>query len=144
MSVELLNGFICLWRTAPEVIALIVYIVISILVPVLLYVGGRILGPSKPTPEKTMTFECGQVPVGKAHLRITAHYYPYALIYAIYTALAIILLFSAPGIAKLEAETKGYVFGFVGLPFVALVVTALTLFSATIALSSYMRGFRRG
>lgn len=144
MSAEPLSGLIHLWRTAPEVIALTVYVVVSILVPVLLYVGGKLLGPSKPTPEKTMTFECGQVPIGKAHLRITVHYYPYALIYGIYTALAILLLFSAPGIAKLEAGTKSYLFGLVGLPFIVIVVTTLTLFSATIALASYMKRLRGG
>lgn len=144
MSAGFLSGLLTLWRTAPEVIALTVYVAISILTPVLLYISGKILGPSKPNPDKTMNFECGQVPIGKAHLRVTAHYYPYALIYGTYTALAILLLFSAPGMAKLEVETKGYLLGIVGLPFTVLLIIALTLFSATMALSSYMRRLKGG
>ncbi|NWG09467.1 MAG: NADH-quinone oxidoreductase subunit A [Nitrososphaerales archaeon] len=113
-------------------IALTLYFVLSVLVPISLYSAGLLFGERKPSKEKNMSFECGQVPVGKAHLRVTVHYYPYALIYGTFTAFAILMLISAPGLANLELETMK--FGFIGLPFIMTLVLAMVLIAASLAL----------
>ncbi|MGQ9468327.1 MAG: NADH-quinone oxidoreductase subunit A [Nitrososphaerales archaeon] len=115
-----------------DLLALTLYFLLSALTPIGLYGMGLIFGERKPSKEKNMPFECGQVPVGKAHMRVTIHYYPYALIYGVFTAFAILMLISAPGLAVLELETIQ--FGLIGLPFIATIVLAMVLMVAASAL----------
>jgi len=109
--------------------ALTFYIILSALVPIGLYSTGLLLGEKKPSAEKNLPFECGQIPVGKAHTRITVHYYPYLLIYGVFTAFAILMLISAPGLADLELNTKQ--FGMLGLPFIVIAVLSVVTLVAS-------------
>jgi len=115
-----------------DLLALTLYFLLSILTPLSLYGIGLTLGERKPSKEKNMSFECGQVPVGKAHLRVTIHYYPYALIYGVFTAFAILMLISAPGLVTLELETIQ--FGLIGLPLIAILVLSIVSMVAAISL----------
>jgi hypothetical protein len=65
-------------------------------------------------------------------MRVTIHYYPYALIYGVFTAFAILMLISAPGLADLELGTIQ--FGLVGLPLIAIAVLAMVSMFAAISL----------
>ncbi|MCP8310363.1 MAG: NADH-quinone oxidoreductase subunit A [Candidatus Methylarchaceae archaeon HK01B] len=115
-----------------DLLALAIYSVLSALTPIGLYSAGLLLGEKKPSAEKNMSFECGQVPVGRAHMRVTVQYYPYALIYGVFTAFAIFMLISAPGLAELELKTK--LFGQLGLPFIAISVLTVVAIVASYAL----------
>ncbi|MCP8307606.1 MAG: NADH-quinone oxidoreductase subunit A [archaeon] len=115
-----------------DLLALTLYFLLSVLTPIALYGMGLTFGERKPSKEKNMSFECGQVPVGKAHMRVTIHYYPYALIYGVFAAFAILMLISAPGLAVLELETIQ--FGLIGLPLIATIVLAMVLMVAATAL----------
>jgi len=115
-----------------DLLALTLYILLSTLAPMALYGISSIFGERKPSKEKNMSYECGQVPVGEAHMRFTVHYYPYALIYGIFTAFATLMLITAPGLADLELKTIQ--FGLIGLPFIATIVLAIVLMDAAMAL----------
>lgn len=115
-----------------DLLALTLYFLLSALTPIGLYGMGLTFGERKPSKEKNMSFECGQVPFGKAHMRVTIHYYPYALIYGVFTAFAILTLISAPGLADLELKTIQ--FGLIGLPFMVITVLAMVLMVAATAL----------
>jgi len=115
-----------------DLLALTLYFLLSALTPIALYGMGLTFGERKPSKEKGMSYECGQVPVGKAHMRVTIHYYPYALIYGVFTSFAILMLISAPGLADLELETIQ--FGLIGLPLIAIVVLAMVSMVAAISL----------
>ncbi|MCP8313007.1 MAG: NADH-quinone oxidoreductase subunit A [archaeon] len=115
-----------------DLLALTLYFLLSALTPIALYGMGLTFGERKPSKEKNMSFECGQVPVGKAHMRVTIHYYPYALIYGVFTAFAILMLISAPGLADLELKTIQL--SLVGLPFIATIVLAIVSMVAATAL----------
>ncbi len=107
-----------------DLLALTLYFLLSAITPIALYGMGLTFGERKPSKEKSMSFECGQIPVGKAHMRVTLQYYPYALIYGVFTAFAILMLVSAPGLAELELQTIQ--FGLIGLPLIAIAVLAVT------------------
>jgi NADH-quinone oxidoreductase subunit A len=100
-----------------------------IIFPVALVVAAKILGPYNPNPVKNSTFECGQIPIGKSHVRFTIQYLPYAMIYAIFGALAIFLLLAAPAIARLNVELLSVALSL-------LIVLTLALFGAAISLRS--------
>lgn len=117
-----------------DLLAFTIYFLISTLTPISLYGLGLTFGERKPNKEKNMSFECGQVPIGKAHVRLTVQYYPYALIYGIFTAFTTLVLITAPRLADLEVTTRQ--FGLIGLPLMAIVALAMVLMAAAIALRS--------
>jgi len=114
---------------APDAVALTVYATIVMLSAVGLVVTGKIFGSSNPNPVKNSPFECGQPSVGKPHLRFNIKYYHYAMIYAVFGALAVFLLLTAPALIRLPGEVLTFVS-------VALGVAVLSLISAVISLRS--------
>ena len=55
------------------------------------FVGGRLLRPVVPTPEKLLTYECGVDPVGEGWAHTQVRYYVYAFLYVIFAVDAIFL-----------------------------------------------------
>ena len=45
---------------------------------------SKVLGPSKPTPEKSAPYECGMPPVGNAHERMSVKFYLVAMIFLLF------------------------------------------------------------
>jgi NADH-quinone oxidoreductase subunit A len=105
-----------------DLLALTLYFLLSALTSISLYGMGLTLGERKPSKEKNMPFECGQVPIGKAHMRVTVHYYPYVLIYGVFAAFAVLMLVSAPGLANLMKTTG---LGLIGLPTILLAIVLI-------------------
>lgn len=79
-------------------VALALYVLLSFVFCISSLLFAKVVAPSRPNPRKALTYECGQVPTGPTKGRFTIQYYPYAAIYAVYGALAIVLLLSAPSI----------------------------------------------
>src|SRR3954465_2387913 len=65
---------------------------ISILIMIALGAGfalvsvvlSRLLGPRKPSPEKSAPYECGMPPVGGAHERMSVKFYLVAMIFLLF------------------------------------------------------------
>ncbi|MEM3737264.1 MAG: NADH-quinone oxidoreductase subunit A [Candidatus Bathyarchaeia archaeon] len=114
----------------PDVLGLGVYVLIMVIFPLSLVLAGKVLGPSNPNPKKNMTFECGHPPEGSAHTRFTIQYYPYAMIYAIFGAMAVFLLLTAPAltaIARMGGDAAGVILAFVAILALALVSAVISL-----------------
>ncbi len=107
------------------------YVALMILFPIILWIIAKILSPQNPNPVKNAPFECAQVSVGKAHERFMISYYPYAMIYAIFGAFAVLLVVMAPHIIQYKA----------GLDFsiIMLAVITIALMSAAVSLRSLGR-----
>lgn len=116
----------------PDVLGLGVFILVMLIFSLSLIILGRIFGPSNPSPAKNTTFECGQIPEGSPHMRFTIQYYPYAMIYAIFGAIAVFLLLTAPALIALVKMGGGA--ATVILAFIAIIT--LTLISAVLSLRS--------
>jgi len=108
-------------------LSLAAYVAASILFPAAMIFAAKILGPSNPNPVKNSTFECGQVPIGEAHVQFTVQYLPYAMIYAIFGALAVFLLIVAPSIVLFDTEM-------LKLAIVIVVVSSLACIGAAVSL----------
>jgi NADH-quinone oxidoreductase subunit A len=78
--------------------------------------ANRLLAPSRPTPEKLLTYECGVDPVGEGWAHTHVRYYVYAFLYVIFAVDAVYLfpwatVFAAPGFG---ATTLVEMFVFLG------------------------------
>lgn len=76
--------------------------VIGVLFVTVAFVGGRLLRPVVPTPEKLLTYECGVDPVGEGWAHTQVRYYVYAFLYVIFAVDSIFLfpwatVFAEPG-----------------------------------------------
>lgn len=56
----------------------------SLLIPAVAIILAGILGPKKPNPVKSSTYECGIETVGDTWIQFKAQYYVYALIFLIF------------------------------------------------------------
>lgn len=61
-----------------------IFLVIAILLPIVALSLGSLLRPHKPTVEKQVTYESGNVPVGEAQVRYNIRYYLFALMFVIF------------------------------------------------------------
>ncbi len=51
---------------------------------ILFYLGATYLGPSKPTPEKMLPFECGSESSGGRHLKLSVKFYLTAILFVVF------------------------------------------------------------
>lgn len=61
-----------------------IFLVIAILLPMVALALGSLLRPHKPTVEKQVTYESGNLPVGEAQVRYNIRYYLFALMFVIF------------------------------------------------------------
>ena len=52
---------------------------------------SRLIRPSKPTPTKLSTYECGEDPIGGPWLRIHVRYYLFALVFIVFAVETVFL-----------------------------------------------------
>jgi len=61
-----------------------IFIVLSLFVPALAIILAGLLGPKKPNPLKSSTYECGIETVGPTWVQFKAQYYIYGLIFLVF------------------------------------------------------------
>ncbi|MEW6026872.1 MAG: NADH-quinone oxidoreductase subunit A [Planctomycetota bacterium] len=71
--------------------AILVFILLAILCVFFTLVFSWIVRPSKPTPEKASTYECGELPAGDAWIKFNIHFYVIALIFIIFEVEILVL-----------------------------------------------------
>ena len=67
-----------------EYLSILLYTVLAAGITLIVLLGNRILGPSKPTAEKQMPYESGIRPVGTARERFHIRYHVIAMIFLIF------------------------------------------------------------
>ena len=75
--------------------ALIYYIILSAILPVILLVVNMLLSPRKSSRRKGLPFESGQVPFEWRSTSFPMEYFPYAIIYVAYAVLAILVFLTS-------------------------------------------------
>jgi NADH-quinone oxidoreductase subunit A len=81
---------------------------------------NRLLRPNRPTPEKSLTYECGVDPVGEGWAQSQIRYYVFTYLYVVFAVDAVFLfpwatIFAAPGFGMTTLVEM-----FVFLAFIAL------------------------
>jgi len=92
---------------------------IAVLFPVIVYFMTRLVRPQKPTPQKDITYECGELPEGEAQVQFNFQYYMFALIYVVFDVAAIFLLLMALIFPGLSDAARAAVILFVAVLFVS-------------------------
>ena len=54
--------------------------------------AGRLLRPKNPHPEKAEAYECGEMPIGSAHVQFDLRFYVVALVYLVF-AVEVVLFY---------------------------------------------------
>ncbi len=83
-------------------------------------VGNRMLRPTRPTPQKLLTYECGVDPVGSGWAQMHVRYYVFAYLYVVFAVDAVFLFPWATVYAPLGWVTVGEMGVFVGILAVGL------------------------
>jgi len=65
-------------------LSIVLMIVLGLVFAVPSVVLSRLLGPRKPSPEKSAPYECGMPPVGDAHERMSVKFYLVAMIFLLF------------------------------------------------------------
>lgn len=78
------------------------------------------LRPSRPTPEKLLTYECGVDPVGEGWAQSQVRYYVFTYLYVIFAVDAVFLfpwatVFAAPGFGTTTLAEMFVFLGFIAL-----------------------------
>ena len=80
-----------------------------------------VFAPRKPNPVKSETFECGQIPVGEARIRVVMRYYPSLLMFAIFDVMSFFLFAWGVSYRQYEGAASIPVLIFIGVLTIALV-----------------------
>jgi NADH-quinone oxidoreductase subunit A len=65
-------------------LSIILMVVLGLVFAVPSVLLSKVLGPSKPSPEKLAPYECGMPPVGDAHERMSVKFYLVAMIFLLF------------------------------------------------------------
>jgi NADH-quinone oxidoreductase subunit A len=81
---------------------------------------NRLLRPSRPTPEKLLSYECGVDPVGGDWAQSQVRYYVYTYLYVVFAVDAVFLfpwatVFAAPGFGMTTLAEMFVFLGFIAL-----------------------------
>lgn len=96
----------------------------ALLIGVAIFAGGllvnRALRPSRPTPEKSITYECGVDPVGEGWAQSQIRYYVFTYLYVVFAVDAVFLfpwatVFAAPGYGVATLVEMFVFLGFIAL-----------------------------
>jgi NADH-quinone oxidoreductase subunit A len=83
-------------------------------------IGNRLLSPSRPSPAKLLTYECGVDPVGEGWAQVHVRYYVFAYLYVVFAVDAVFLFPWATVFESFGWVTVGEMGIFVGIVAVGL------------------------
>jgi NADH:ubiquinone oxidoreductase subunit 3 (subunit A) len=63
---------------------IVLLLIVSIAMPAVPIIAGRLLGPRKPNAEKNSTYECGVETVGETWVQFKVQYYIFALVFLVF------------------------------------------------------------
>ena len=88
-----------------EYVPIGIFALIALSFPILTFFAGRFFRPNNENALKNSTYECGEVPVGEAHIQFHFQYYRYAIIFLVFDIAFMFLSFA--GILVTEATAQG-------------------------------------
>ena len=99
---------------------LVTFVLVGIICAVM-FLGGQLLGPKNPTPEKMMPFECGNDTEGSGNTRLDVKFYLTAILFVVFDIEVVFLYPWAALFKGLGWVGFATMLGFIGALLVALV-----------------------
>jgi NADH:ubiquinone oxidoreductase subunit 3 (subunit A) len=85
-----------------------VFALIAILFPALAFWASRFFRPTRFQPQKKMTYECGEQPIGHGQIQFHVQFYIYAIIFVIFDIVTVFLMIWALVLADLSENARWY------------------------------------
>jgi NADH:ubiquinone oxidoreductase subunit 3 (subunit A) len=92
-----------------------VFAIVAILFPTIAFLLSRYFRTDKHDPRGETTYECGEVPLGDAHIQFHFQYYMYAIIFVAFDLVTVFILIWALVFESLSDLAKVYVLMFLGI-----------------------------
>jgi NADH:ubiquinone oxidoreductase subunit 3 (subunit A) len=92
-----------------------VFAMVAILFPTIAFLLSRYFRTDKHDPRGETTYECGEVPLGDAHIQFHFQYYMYAIIFVAFDLVTVFILIWALVFDNLSDLAKVYVLMFLGI-----------------------------
>jgi len=83
---------ICYTSTMEQILSILTFVFGGILLVASGMIGGGLLRPRLPNRDKAEAYECGELPIGSAHVKFDLRFYIVALIYLVF-AVEIVLFY---------------------------------------------------
>ncbi len=75
-----------------DYLPVLIFVIICIAFPPVTYILNRMFRPQKRTLLKDSTYECGEIPLGTAHIQFTFQYYMYAILFVAFDVVVVFLV----------------------------------------------------
>ena len=72
-------------------LAVLIFLGVGTAIVLFTFFLSKLLRPSNPYPEKTVNYECAELPIGSSWIQFNARFYIFALIFVIFDVEAIFL-----------------------------------------------------
>ena len=95
--------------------SVVVYLGLIVAFAVVTLGAARLLSPWRPSATKTQTYECGAEPIGDAWVQFPVGFYPVALVFIVFDALAVFLFPWALALRTLGVWGIGTMLVFLGI-----------------------------
>ena len=100
---------------AEDYMGVAVFAIIALLIPTLVFLLSRYIRTDKKDPRGETTYECGEVPVGDAHIQFHFQYYMYAIIFVAFDLVTVFVLMWALVFSDLGQLAKLFMLMFLGI-----------------------------
>ncbi len=75
-----------------EYIPIGIFALVALSFPILTFFVGRFFRPHNDNELKNSTYECGEVPVGEAHIQFHFQYYMFAILFVVFDLVVVFLI----------------------------------------------------
>jgi NADH:ubiquinone oxidoreductase subunit 3 (subunit A) len=79
-----------------------IFALVAVLFPVLAFYISRFFRPTKKSPLRETTYECGETPIGQAQVQFHVQFYIYAIIFVVFDIVTVFLLLWALGFENFD------------------------------------------
>ena len=89
-----------------EYVPIGIFALIALSFPILTFFAGRFFRPNNENALKNSTYECGEVPVGEAHIQFHFQYYMFAILFVVFDLVVVFLILWVQVYLALEVSAK--------------------------------------
>lgn len=75
-----------------EYISIGIFALIALSFPILTFFVGRFFRPNNDNALKNSTYECGEIPMGEAHIQFHFQYYMFAILFVVFDLVVVFLI----------------------------------------------------
>ena len=75
-----------------EYVPIGIFALIALSFPILTFFAGRFFRPNNDNALKNSTYECGEIPVGEAHIQFHFQYYMFAILFVVFDLVVVFLI----------------------------------------------------